>query len=82
MGCFVDVGGIAYCECDIFSFLLSFTFGGLSFDFLCLDPLHLLLLVARPLLGLTLISGVVLLLCAAGSEAGVMTSQTTFVSSQ
>ncbi len=49
-------------------------------DFLLLDPLHLCFLLARPVWGLTLISGVVLLLYAVGSEAGVMTSQTTYVS--
>ena len=38
------------------------------------------LLACAPTVGLTLISGVVLLQCAVGSEAGVMTSQTTYVS--
>jgi hypothetical protein len=79
----LQIVGATYFECGalIYAWAVSFECGGLSLDFLCLDPLHTLLLPCVPIVGLTLISGVVLLQCAVGGEAGVMTSQTTYVSS-
>jgi hypothetical protein len=78
---------------SLFSACISFTFGGFSLGFLCLDPLHSCFLFAHPVWGSTLFDFwracvgptpvlEYLLLCAVGSEAGVMTSRTIFVSSR